>query len=77
MKKFNKTKFVEDLSEIDWNGIVSNTDDIYAVVYDWTNMFSLIFEKHAPVRNRRVSEKSCSWITREFRELTRTRDRLE
>ena len=77
MKDFDQTKFVTDLLEVDWRGIVRNTDDIDVVVNNWTSTFSLILEKHAPIRNRRVSEKFCPWLTNDFKEMCKARDRLK
>ena len=76
-KNFDQTKFVNDLLEVDWRGIVRNTDDIDVVVNNWTSTFSLILEKHAPIRNRRVSEKFCPWLTNDFKEMCKARDRLK
>ena len=44
-----------------------NTDDVNVVVSKCTNIFSLILEKHAPTRNRRVSDKFCPWLTSDFK----------
>ena len=41
-----------------------------------TKMFSLILEKHAPLRNRRVSERFCPWITKDFKLMCASRDIL-
>ena len=41
-----------------------NGDDINIIVDQRTEMFSLILEKHAPVRNRWVSENFCPWLTK-------------
>ena len=57
LKHFDKTEFINDLLLFDWKGIVSNGDDINLIVEQWTKMFSLILDKHAPARNRRASEK--------------------
>ena len=40
-------------------------------------MFSLMLEKHAPVRNRHVSENFCPWLTKELKQLSVTRDRVK
>ena len=40
-------------------------------------MFSLIFEKHAPLIEMPVSEKYCPWIDKDLRDLMRTRDKLK
>ena len=57
MKNFSEEDFLKDLSKVDWKKIVTSTDDISLIVEQWSNMFSIILEKHAPTRNRRVSEK--------------------
>ena len=40
-------------------------------------MLSLILEKHASVRNRRVSEKFSRWLTKDWKQLFATKDRLK
>ena len=77
MKNFNEENILSDLQRIDWKSIVSITDDINFIVEKWTNMFSLILEKHAPLRFRRASEKFCPWLTKDFKCLSATRDRLK
>ena len=76
-KHFDQTEFINDLLLVDWKGIVSNGDDINIVVEQWIKMFSLILEKHAPVRNRRVSVKFSHWLTKDLKQLSATRDRLK
>ena len=73
MKYFDQTRFVNDLLEEDWKGIVQNTDDIDVVINNWTSIFSLILEKHAPIRERRVSEN----FTSDFKGLCKARDKLK
>ena len=77
MKNFDQTKFVNDLLEVDWNGIVQNTDDIDVVINNWTSIFSLILERHAPIRERRVSEKFCPWLTSDLKVMCKARDKLK
>ena len=77
MKNFDQTRFVNDLLEVDWEGIVQNTDDIDVVINNWTSIFSLILEKHAPIRERRVSENFCPWLTSDFKVLCKARDKLK
>ena len=36
-----------------------------------------MIEKHAPLRQIRISEKYCSWINADLKRLIRTRDRLK
>ena len=76
MKNFSKSEFLHDLQKIDWKGIVTHTDDVNIIVEQWTTMFSLVLEKHTPLRNRRVSERFCPWITKDFKLMFASRDKL-
>ena len=76
LKDFNKTEFLNDLLSVDWKGIVSNTHDINTIVEQWFRLFSLIQEKHAPIRNNRVSETFSPWLIKDFHTLSATRDRI-
>ena len=77
MKNFSEEDFLKDLSKVDWKKIVTSTDDISLIVEKWSNMFSIILEKHAPTRNRRVSEKFSPWLTKDFKLMCKSRDRLK
>ena len=77
MKNFNQYAFLSDVSNICWEHIVSKTDDVNYSVCEWTNLFSLKIEKHAPLSQIRVSEKCSSWINNELETLMRTRARLK
>ena len=57
--------------------MLTETDDIDVLVNNWSNLFSLIMEKHAPITKMRVSEKYCSWIDHDLEKLMCTRDRLK
>ena len=59
LKNFNSADFINNILSIDWNGIVSNNDDVNLIVEQWTSSFLLILEKHAPLRVKRVSESSA------------------
>ena len=56
--------------------MLTGTDDINTLVNNWSKLFSLIIEKHAPITEMRVSEKYCPWIDKDRRDLMHTRDRL-
>ena len=77
LKNFNSAVFINDLLSIDWNGIVNNNDDVNLIVEQWTSSFSLILEKHAPLRERRVSEKFCPWLTKDLKLMSAARDKLK
>ena len=53
------------------------TDDINVLVNDWSNLFSIIIDKHAPLIEMRVSEKYCPWINKDLMNLMKTRDKLK
>ena len=40
-------------------------------------MLSLIIEKHAPMRERRVIDRYCPWMTSELKAMIRSRDKLK
>ena len=77
LKNFNSADFINDLLSIDWNGIVNNKDDVNLIVEQWTSSFSLILDKHAPLRERRVSEKFCPWLTKDLKLMSAARDKLK
>ena len=77
LANFDQNEFMNDRLGVDWRGIVQNTDDINVVVNNWTKNFSLILEKHAPKRNRRVSDKFCPWLTNDFKVMCKARDNLK
>ena len=77
MKNFSEEDFLKDLSKVDWKKMVTSTDDVSLIVEQWSNMFSIILEKHAPTRNRRVSEKFSPWLTKDFKLMCKSRDRLK
>ena len=76
MKNFNEAAFLADVSCICWKQMLSETDDINCLVNDWSNLFSLMIDKHAPITDMRVSEKYCPWIDSDLRDLMQTRDKL-
>ena len=45
------------------------TDDIDVLVNDWSNLFSIIIDKHAPLIEMRVSEKYCPLINKDLKNL--------
>ena len=57
--------------------MLSETDDIDVLVSSWSNLFSLIIEKHAPITVMRVSEKYYPWIDKDLKRLMQTRDKLK
>ena len=77
LKNFNQDAFLFDLSEVDWEAIVANAHDIDVAVRQWTHIFALIVEKHAPTLNRRVSDRFTPWLNADYFKLAKTRDKLK
>ena len=77
MKNFDETAFFADVSRINWDGVVSRPVDIKVLVDDWSNLFSMIIDKHALLKSIRVSEKYCRWINKYLKGLIRERDKLK
>ncbi len=53
------------------------TDDIDVLVSNWSHLFSMIIDKHAPITVMRFSEKYCPWIDKDLKKLMQTRDKLK
>ena len=47
MKNLNQDAFLSDIANICWDHTVSKTDNVNYC--EWTNLLSLIIEKHAPL----------------------------
>ena len=77
LKNFNHEAFLTDLSEIDWEALVASAQDIDDAVRKWTQIFSLILEKHAPTLKRRVSDRYTPWLNADYFKLAKTRDKLK
>ena len=76
MKHFNEESFLTDVFGICLGWLLYESDDINVLVKKWSDLFSLIMEKHALLAEIRVSEKYCPWIDKGLRDLMRYRDRL-
>ena len=77
MKNFDEAAFLADVSQINWDRVVGRPVDINVFFDDWSNLFSMIIYKHAPIRSTRVSEKYCPWINKNLKGLIRERDELK
>lgn len=77
MKNFSEEAFLSDVASIDWEQLLGHSDDINVLVNNWSSLFSSIIEKHAPLRQVRVSERYCPWVNANLNGLIRTRERLK
>ena len=74
MKNFDEECFLADIYPISWNFLIESSTGFDSAVENWTKTLSLITDKHAPMRQRRVSERYCSWMTSELKANIRSRD---
>ena len=77
MNKFDEGHFLNDVSSVCWEKVVTQTDDIDIFYRNWSALFSMIIHKHAPLMQMRVSEKYCPWINQDLKALMRNRDRMK
>ena len=77
MKNFNQEAFLADVECICWKTVVSNFGDTNDMIREWSSIFSAIIEKHAPMREMRISDKNFPWITSELKSLMISRGRLK
>ena len=69
--------FLTDVASIDWIRALGQTDDIDILVSNWSNLFSSVVEKHAPVQEMQVSDKHCPGVNADLRALIESRDKLK
>ena len=77
MKNFPEQMFFNDVAIINWLRALGQTDDINILVNNWSNLFSSIIEKHAPVQKMRVSDKYFPWVNADLRVLVKSRGKLK
>ena len=77
MKSFNQEAFLADVAGICWEKVLSKSNDINVMNREWSSVFSAIIEKHAPLREMRVSDTNSPWITNELKSLMKSRDGLK
>ena len=77
MKQFDKELFLADLASVDWHSLLHSPADINLLVEHWTNMLAMIIQRHAPIIERRVSERYSPWITPHLKQMIRSRDKLK
>ena len=76
MKNFDADLFIYDLKKVPWD-LLNISDDPNDMVYTWENLFLEVLDIHAPLRKRRVKNKSSPWLTPSIKKLMNTRDYLK
>lgn len=72
-KSFSSQLFLEDLSNQPWE-ILNNLSDPNEIWSNFKAIFLTIFDKHAPIINRKIRNKPSPWITQELKSTMYKRD---
>lgn len=76
-KRFDSTSFLADLHNTPFHCVYNETDPNQALEL-WLSLFIPILNKHAPIRRKRVKNKSQpQWLTQEIIEAMSLRDELK
>ena len=74
LKRFHEQKLIVDVKKADFS---FDTDDPNANYSALINTFSLIVEKHTPLKKKIVRENHAPFITEDLRKVIHTRSRLK
>ena len=77
MKHFDERTFLADVSNICWEGALSEMDDVNVLAKKWSTLFLLANDKHSPLKPQQVSEKYCPRINKDLRSLIKSREKLK
>ena len=72
-KRFDEQKFIADIKNADFSFETYDPNENYSAL---TNTFSLIVEKHAPLKKKIVSGNHAPFITKDVRKAIYTRSKL-
>ena len=76
-KKFEETKFIEDLQAIPWD-VVNIFEDVDDALETWYSLLFEVIDKHIPLKHHRVKRKNQpTWLTTEIIEGIKVRDRFK
>lgn len=76
-KHFDTSAFLNDLSSCPFDAVYEFNDPDEALAY-FCKLFSVIYDRHAPVRRKRVKEQSLPpWLTIDIRKAMNQRDRFK
>ena len=76
MNEFEEGQFLTDVASVCWESVATQTEDVDILVENWSALFSMTIDNHAPIMRMQVSEKYCPWINQDRRALMRNRDRM-
>ena len=70
-KRFDEQKVIADVKNTDFSFEADNPNENYSA---FTNTFSLIVEKHAPLKKKIVRENHAPFITKDLRKAPSTQE---
>jgi len=67
-KNFDENDFKRELESLPWDGfsILMNPNDMWL---KWKELFLSVANKHAPLKRKRLRNKSSPWLTIQLREI--------
>ena len=71
-KNFNDKDFVDTVKNMDWDKVTSSSD-VDSAWTNWGDLFNEACDKHAPVKEKRVSGSLHEWINSEYIQLSKDR----
>ena len=77
LKNFNYQTFLQDVSNMPWDTIVRSCGTLDENIDKFIEALALLIERHAPLQQRRVSQKYCPWLTSDFYKLRKARGKLK
>ena len=75
-KQFKEANFLYDLNELNFDE-ASHCENPNEMWYNWANKLTLVINKHAPFKKKRLGKKKSPWITPEVVSKMRQRDSLK
>jgi len=75
-KHFNIDKFINDLNSVPWENLdnLENPDDMWNT---WKKSFLSVLDSHAPIKRKRIRNKTSPWMTIDLRKAITNRDNLK
>ena len=61
-RKYDKSSFLKDLKETDWN-MVDFYGDVNPAVEMWNTLFTDVANKHAPIKKTHIEGAKAPWMT--------------
>ena len=77
MKNFNEEAFLLDTRSFDWQFLLKSPSTIGEIVHNFTSVLSAIIQKHAPMVNKRVSDKYSPWMSSDLKRVFKARDKIK